>query len=255
MQRKQNSFTLIELLIVIAIIAILAAMLLPALNQARERARTISCAGNQKQIMTVLTMYTDDNKGQILSWTGNIVSSGSGKWASMLYAYMTGTTPADWGYIVGTTVKNPFNCPSSPYRNISASKGAGGVHYAANACTSRPAGKDFCGFFPNAQYADTSRRTMTMIKKPSVQAAIFDMNYYNPNWTSPAIFSMRGQLCGVNADFGPSEDAARAVVWRHSGGTNVGMGDGHVEYRKGAEIPAVSYTNPFWSYYADRYQE
>jgi prepilin-type processing-associated H-X9-DG protein/prepilin-type N-terminal cleavage/methylation domain-containing protein len=60
---RRLGFTLVELLVVIGIIAILISLLLPALNKAREQAKSIVCESNEKQLLLAFSMYVGENKG------------------------------------------------------------------------------------------------------------------------------------------------------------------------------------------------
>src|SRR2546421_12459217 len=62
--RPRSASTLMELLVVIGIIPILAAMLLPVVSRAKEAGRRIGCLNNLKQLRLALGMYADDNDGQ-----------------------------------------------------------------------------------------------------------------------------------------------------------------------------------------------
>ena len=70
MNKSRKGFTLIELLVVIAIIAILMAVLMPALNRAREQGRRAVCQGNLKNLSLAWLMYADENNDRIVNGAG-----------------------------------------------------------------------------------------------------------------------------------------------------------------------------------------
>jgi len=104
---SKKAFTLIELLTVIGIISILAAILFPVFARARENARRASCMSNIKQIGLGIMMYEQDYDGQYLQ--------------TYVVSYPTPTASyATWPYLVQPYTKSTqvFNCPSytgTPY--------------------------------------------------------------------------------------------------------------------------------------------
>jgi prepilin-type N-terminal cleavage/methylation domain-containing protein/prepilin-type processing-associated H-X9-DG protein len=107
---KKSGFTLIELLVVIGIIALLLAILLPALQEARERGRRTVCLSNLHQIHLAMTMYADDNEGKLPT---RLEKSGNKIWGNWLGSSWN---PYGLGHLIDegyATDPRIFYCPSN----------------------------------------------------------------------------------------------------------------------------------------------
>ena len=199
------SFTLIELLVVIAIIAILAAILLPALNSARERGRTASCINNQKQFAVAFTMYASDNDGRLPASRNVSDFRVAGYWNIQIYDY------------VGKN-SSIFVCPSydgkvfdNASSNFSVVNGGKNEHYSGS-------------------YGSNGRMTSpNSTNPPHTVVQLLD----NPKGTVPLAFCITGPAISIQPHrmlVEPTHaEGNYSYSRRHAGGGTIAFSDGRAE--------------------------
>ena len=219
--KRTLRFTLIELLVVIAIIAILAAMLLPALNQARERGKSAKCYSHLKTFGTAVLLYADNYKDILpMPHNYNVDEDGSipskskdskvSYWQNVFRALKLVQAPViqSWKKVNGI-----WACPSETEEQICTDQGYfntwKGTHYGMNRYMSQK-------YLSTAsKWENVVPRKLSRVVRPSITFSIGD------KWTS--------RLCPTVAC--QSEMRARwyQMGQRHSGKWNYATLDGGVK--------------------------